>query len=76
MSTNKIKSFTLNDDNTFTENKTIESEDKANELKTKFGDLAIDVASEVLSTIEHEDNRMYCEIKFWTEVKGILKNGI
>jgi hypothetical protein len=68
---NTIHSFKLNDDGSFTENKV--SDAKANELKTKFGELAIDVVNEVLGTIEHEDNRMYYEIKFWTDVQSVLE---
>lgn len=69
---NTMHSFTLNDDNSFTENKVTLPKDKADELKTKFGKLAIDVVQEVIGAIEHEDNRMYYEIKFWNEVKGLL----
>ena len=67
-----MHSFTFNEDGTQTENKVTEPKDKADELKTKFGELAINVAEEVIGAIEHEDNRMYYEIKFWNEVKGLL----
>jgi hypothetical protein len=69
---NTIHSFKLNDDGSFTENKVSDANEKANELKTKFGELAIDVVNEVLGAIEHEDNVMYYEIKFWTDVKSVL----
>lgn len=70
---NTIHGFKLNDDGSFTENKVPDAKEKANELKTKFGELAIDVVNEVLSAIRHEDNVMYYEIKFWTEVQSVLK---
>lgn len=75
MKPNHIHSFKLNEDGTFTENKPTQAQDKVQELKTKFGELAIEVANEVLNAInaiEHEDNVMYYEIKFWTDVKCIL----
>jgi hypothetical protein len=72
MKVNTIHSYRLNNDGTFSENKVTNPEDKADELKTKFGELAIDVVDEVISAMEHEDNGMYYEIKFWTEVKEIL----
>ena len=69
---NTIHSFKLNDDGSFTENKVTDATEKATELKTKFGELAIDVVNEVLGAIEHEDNVMYYEIKFWTDVRSVL----
>jgi len=69
---NTIHSFRLNEDGTTTENKVTKADEKATELKTKFGELAIDVVNEVLGAIEHEDNVMYYEIKFWTDVKSAL----
>ena len=69
---NTIHSFTLNEDGTTTENKVTKADGKATELKTKFGELAIDVVNEVLGAIEHEDNVMYYEIKFWTDVQSAL----
>ena len=69
---NTIHSFKLNDDGSFTENKVTDVTEKATELKTKFGKLAIDVVNEVLGAIEHEDNVMYYEIKFWTDVRSAL----
>lgn len=69
---NTIHSFKLNDDGSFTENKVTDATEKATELKTKFGELAIDVVNEVLGVIEHEDNVMYYEIKFWTDVRSAL----
>lgn len=74
MKTNTIHSFTLNNDNTFTENVLAKGQDKADELKTKFGYLALDVVNEVLDAISHEDNVMYYEIKFWNSVKEVLEN--
>lgn len=72
MKPNTIHSFTLNDDGTTTENKVTVATEKATELKTKFGELATDVVNEVLGAIEHEDNVMYYEIKFWTDVRNAL----
>ena len=69
---NTIHSFKLNDDYSFTENKVTDATEKATELKTKFSELAIDVVNEVLGAIEHEDNVMYYEIKFWTDVRSAL----
>jgi len=69
---NTIHSFKLNDDGSFTENKVTDATEKATELKTKFGELASDVVNEVLGAIEHEDNVMYYEIKFWTDVRSAL----
>ena len=69
---NVINSFVLNDDRSFTENKATDVNDKANQLKSKFGDLAIDVVNEILGAIEHEDNVMYYEIVFWNDVKNSL----
>ncbi len=69
---NTIHSFKLNDDGSFTENKVSDATEKANELKAKFGELATDVVNEVLGAIEHEDNVMYYEIKFWTDVQSVL----
>ena len=69
---NTIHSFKLNDDGSFRENKVTDATEKATELKTKFGKLAIDVVNEVLGAIEHEDNVMYYEIKFWTDVRSAL----
>lgn len=69
---NTIHSFKLNDDCSFTENKVTDATEKATELKTKFSELAIDVVNEVLGAIEHEDNVMYYEIKFWTDVRSAL----
>jgi len=54
--------------------KSVQPYQKATELRTKFGELAIDVANEVIEAIEHEDNRMYYEINFWKNVKSSLKN--
>lgn len=48
--------------------------DKAAELKTKYGELAIDVVNDVLNAIKHEDNVMYYEIKFWNKVLNVLKS--
>lgn len=67
--TKVIHSFKLNDDGSFTENKVSDAKEKATELKTKFGELAIDVVNEVLGAIAHEDNY---EIKFWTDVKSAV----
>jgi len=64
--------FVANGDGSFTEVKATVTNDKAKELKEKFGDLATDVVDEVLWAIKHEDNRMYYEIKFWNEVKTNL----
>lgn len=72
MKVNTIHSFTLNEDGTATENKVTRVDEKAIGLKTKFGELAIDVVNEVLGAIEHEDNVMYYEIKFWTDVRSAL----
>lgn len=69
---NAIHSFTLNDDNSFTENKVTDVNKKVTELKTKFGELAIDVVNEIIGVIEHEDNIMHYEIKFWNDVRSIL----
>jgi hypothetical protein len=69
---NYIHSHTLKEDGTFIENKPTQVKEKVEYLKTKFGKLAIEVATEVLSAIEHEDNRLYYEIKFWTDVKNEL----
>lgn len=69
---NTIKSFKLNEDGSFEENNKTNNDEKANELKAKFGELAIDVVKEVLGAIEHEDNLMYYEIQFWTDVKDAL----
>jgi len=69
---NAIHSFTLNDDNSFTENKVTDVNKKVTELKTKFGELAIDVVNEIIGAIEHEDNIMHYEIKFWNDVRSIL----
>jgi hypothetical protein len=69
---NKIKGFKLNSDDTFTELPTNTAKDKANELIIKFGELAIDVVIEILDVIEPEDNIMYFEIHFWTDVYNIL----
>jgi len=66
---NVVHSFTLKEDGTFAENKATRATDKAEELVKKFGDKAIDVAIEVIGAIEHEDNTMYYEIKFWKEVR-------
>jgi hypothetical protein len=71
---NTIHSFVFNDDGSFTEKKVSDANEKANELKTKFGELAIDVVNEVLGAIEHEDNVMYYEIKFWQKVKQEINN--
>lgn len=73
---NNIHSFTLNEDGTFTENEVTDENEKALELKNKYGNLSIDVTNEVLGAIEHEDNRMYYEIKFWTDVRQILLDEI
>lgn len=70
---NTIHSFKLNDDGSFTENKVTDANEKATELKAKFGELAIDVVNEVLNAIEHEDNVMYYEIKFWTDVRSAVE---
>lgn len=67
-----IHSFKLNEDGSFTENKVTDANEKATELKLKFGKYAIDVANEVLSAIEHEDNLMCYEIKFWTDVRNAV----
>jgi hypothetical protein len=72
--TNTIHSFEVNDDGSFLENKATKPEDKAAELKTKYGELAIDVVNDVLNAIKHEDNVMYYEIKFWNEVLNVLKS--
>ncbi len=69
---NTMHSFTFNQDGTTTENKVTEPKAKAEQLKMKFGEFAIDVVNEVIGAIEHEDNVMYYEIKFWNEVKGFL----
>jgi len=57
---NTIHSFRLNEDGTTTENKVSNANEKANEV------------NEVLGAIEHEDNVMYYEIKFWTDVQSAL----
>ena len=68
-----IKSFDVRNDGSFSENKVLNTDEKANELIGKFDHLAIDVVNEILDAIKHEDNVMYYEIKFWTEVKNILQ---
>lgn len=71
---NTIKAFKLNDDETFEELPTDNVLDKANYLREKYGELASDVANEVLDSIKHEENRMYFEIKFWEDVMNILNS--
>jgi siderophore synthetase component len=71
--TNIIHSFKLNDDGSFSENEVTDVKEKATELKRKFGELVIDVVNEIIGAIEHEDNVMYYEIKFWNDVKDVLK---
>lgn len=63
---------TANIDGTFTENKVDLPKIKAEEFKNKYKYLAKDVVNDILDTIKHEDNVMYYEIKFWTEVKELL----
>jgi len=72
MKINTIPSFKLNEDGSFTENKVTDMNEKATELKTKFGELAVDVVDEIIGAIEHEDNVMYYEIKFWSSVRDVL----
>lgn len=72
MKVNTMHSFTFNEDGTQTENKATDPKAKAEQLKTKFGELATDVVEEVIQAIEHQDNVMYYEIKFWNEVKTIM----
>lgn len=72
MKINTIPSFKLNEDGSFTENKVTDVGGKATELKTKFGELSVDVVDEIIGAIEHEDNVMYYEIKFWSSVRDVL----
>lgn len=67
-----IPCFKIDENDNFIDVETSDVDDKAEELESKFGGLAIDVVDEILDVLKYEDNRMYDTIKFYNDVRSIL----
>lgn len=67
-----IPCFKIDENDNFIDAETSDIDEKAEELESKFGGLAIDAVDEILDVMKYEDNRMHYTIKFYNDVRSIL----